>query len=214
MRRIMENTGVALLVLSFVFAGCGSSTGTKEQPVASKEVQLEDTKGIKVDIVNEKYEGDCHILGDTVMSCKKHDKTVYYQWKNNSYQECASEVFSKVITEEGNQHKIRFSYFIGKDRIYIADKTCSQQYDEVYGMQDNTKEVLLVLFTQLNGWTPTKSGRGEDPLNFKKIDIKSIAETLNLDKKDVKKSISKLVGEFLLEPGDSDTVKNGYRFSF
>ena len=147
MRRIMENTGVALLVLSFVFAGCGSSTGTKEQPVASKEVQLEDTKGIKVDIVNEKYEGDCHILGDTVMSCKKHDKTVYYQWKNNSYQECASEVFSKVITEEGNQHKIRFSYFIGKDRIYIADKTCSQQYDEVYGMQDNTKEVLLVLFT-------------------------------------------------------------------
>lgn len=75
-------------------------------------------------------------------------------------------------------------------------------------------QVLLVLFTQLNGWTPTKSGRGEDPLNFKKIDIKSIADTLNLDKKDVKKSISKLVGEFLLEPGDSDTVKNGYRFSF
>lgn len=72
--------------------------------------------------------------------------------------------------------------------------------------------VLLILFTELNGWKP--SSRSADPLNFKKIDKESISITLGMTKKDVKKSIDRLIEQDLLEQGSSDTVEKGYRFTF
>lgn len=75
--------------------------------------------------------------------------------------------------------------------------------------------VLLILFTELNGWSEPKNGKEiKDPFNFKKIDIESIAETLDLKKKEVKECIRNLMDAGLIEPGDNDTVKNGYRFTF
>lgn len=74
--------------------------------------------------------------------------------------------------------------------------------------------VLLCLFTELDGWTQNPKKFTKDPLNFKKIDIKAISEVLNLEKKEIKKCIMNLIEADIIECGDSDTIKNGYRFVF
>lgn len=74
--------------------------------------------------------------------------------------------------------------------------------------------VLLCLFTQLDGWAPNAKKITNDPLNYKKIDVKAIASAINLDKKEVKKAINNLMDALIIEQGDSDTLKNGYRFTF
>lgn len=75
--------------------------------------------------------------------------------------------------------------------------------------------VLFCLFTELNGWVEPKNTRQiKDPLNFKIIDKDKIAKCLSIKKKEVKKSINHLMDNFLIEPGDSETVVNGYRFTF
>lgn len=75
-------------------------------------------------------------------------------------------------------------------------------------------KVLICLFTQLDGWAPNKDFTNKDPQNFKIIDTKMIADVLGMDKKDVKKSIRKLMDEYIVEKGSSDTIKTGYRFTF
>lgn len=79
--------------------------------------------------------------------------------------------------------------------------------------------VFLILLTQLDGFkipepTATNSTTFKDPLNFKKIDVEQIADTLGIKKKKVKKSIDLMYNLYLLEKGDNETVKNGYRFTF
>ena len=74
--------------------------------------------------------------------------------------------------------------------------------------------VLMVLLTQLDGYSTPESGNGKDPLNFKKLDFNAIADVLDMSKKSVKKSISWLCDLGYLEIGCSDTVKDGYRFTF
>jgi predicted transcriptional regulator len=54
----------------------------------------------------------------------------------------------------------------------------------------------------------------KDPMNFKKIDIDRMADLLNLSKKDIKKSIKKFDEDGLIEHGNTDTIKDGYRFTF
>lgn len=73
--------------------------------------------------------------------------------------------------------------------------------------------VCLVLFTELNGWSNDGSHK-KDPLNFKMVDKDSIARTLGIKKKKVKKAIDNLIAEGYVENGDSETVSNGYRFTF
>lgn len=75
-------------------------------------------------------------------------------------------------------------------------------------------KLLLCLLTELSGWSPPANGRNDDPKNFKKIDIKSISKVLGFDKKDVKKSLDKLITHGYVEMGHSDTIKDGYRFTF
>lgn len=74
--------------------------------------------------------------------------------------------------------------------------------------------VLLVLFTQLDGWSAPKSGTFKDPDNFKKIDVDAIADKLDMKKKEVKTCIKNLEDMFLIESGSSETITNGYRFTF
>lgn len=75
-------------------------------------------------------------------------------------------------------------------------------------------KVLLCLFTELDGWAPSVTRYTKDPLNFKKIDIKAISQVLGIDKKEIKKSIRTLIEARIIECGDSDTLKDGYRFTF
>ena len=74
--------------------------------------------------------------------------------------------------------------------------------------------VLLLLFTELDGWNFATNRKIKDPFNFKSLDVKAIAKTLNLEKKEVKSSITNLINEGYLDIGDNDTVKDGYRFTF
>lgn len=73
--------------------------------------------------------------------------------------------------------------------------------------------VLLCLFTELDGWKPGVYNT-KDPQNYKKIDIKTIAYSLCMNKKDVRHAIEKLLDCDIIEEGYSDTVSNGYRFCF
>lgn len=74
--------------------------------------------------------------------------------------------------------------------------------------------VLLLLFTQLGGYSAPPSGKGVDPENYKKIDTEVIAGELDMKEKDVKKVIKKLRQSFIIEKGDSTVSQNSYRFTF
>lgn len=80
--------------------------------------------------------------------------------------------------------------------------------------------VCLLLLTKLGGYgiregmSPADKRAKPDPLNYASIDINSIADTLNLKKKEVKNSINTLIDYGIIEEGSNDTVSKGYRFTF
>ena len=74
--------------------------------------------------------------------------------------------------------------------------------------------VVLFLLTELNGWQPPKTTEGVDPLNYKIIEEKIVAEKLYISKKDVKKSVKHLIELGIIEKGDFNGGRNGYRFTF
>ena len=83
-------------------------------------------------------------------------------------------------------------------------------------MSKKDYKVLLLLFTQLDGYKiPFNNEKAtKDPLNFTKIDVKSISSTLGMSKKEVKKCIDKIHDEGYIEKGSNRMVSNGYRFTF
>jgi DNA-binding MarR family transcriptional regulator len=85
-------------------------------------------------------------------------------------------------------------------------------YNDVLSKTD--LRVCLFLLTELNGWSPPKTGEYNDPCNYKKIDVKQIAEKLDISKKDVKRAINNLDKLCVIEKGDSNSVRDGYRFMF
>ena len=79
--------------------------------------------------------------------------------------------------------------------------------------------IAILLMTKLGGYGVNEDIRLSDkrlidPSNYVSIDILSISETLNIPKKEVKKSIKKLIKWGVLEDGSSSTTKHGYRFTF
>ena len=93
-------------------------------------------------------------------------------------------------------------------RVCLLDAACNEDFGK------KTFRVLLTLLTELDGWKEPLNHRSKDPENYKRIDIKSIADTLNLSKKEVQKSIDELISSGFIEEGCSDTVKKGYRFRY
>ena len=83
-----------------------------------------------------------------------------------------------------------------------------------YNFNSKDLRVVLALFTELSGWGDSYTRRKEDPLNFKKIDFDTMADILDMTKKEFKKSIKHLINEGIIEEGDSDTITKGYRFTF
>lgn len=61
-------------------------------------------------------------------------------------------------------------------------------------------KVLLFLADYLNS------------LDYTRIDVEQIAESLNLKKKEVKECIYHLESELIIREGSSDHVKKGYKF--
>ena len=106
-----------------------------------------------------------------------------------------------------NRNAYQQTYNVSIPKEALLDIACNRK------LKKKDYQVLLVLFTELDGWSPGKRYT-KDPLNFKKLDISMISNTLRFDKKQVKKSLAVLLDEYIIEDGYSDTVKNGYRFTF
>ena len=96
--------------------------------------------------------------------------------------------------------------------LYNKDSLLNIASDDM--LSKKAYKVLLCLFTELDGWAPSVTRYTKDPLNFKKIDIKAISRVLGIDKKEIKKSVRNLIESGIIECGDSDTIKDGYRFTF
>ena len=88
----------------------------------------------------------------------------------------------------------------------------------VYNKELNKKDykVFLMLLTELNGYSKPKNKTFDDrdPNIYIKVDSEQIADHLDMDEKDVKKSIKKLLSEGIIEKGNTKNMKNGYRFTF
>lgn len=104
---------------------------------------------------------------------------------------------------------------------YQQVHTVSIQRDKLVEISTNLNlskkdlRVFLILLTQLDGYKYTSRMKNKpDPMNFKRVDIESIAETLSMTKKEVRRSIELLELEGYIEDGDNETIKNGYRFTF
>lgn len=106
---------------------------------------------------------------------------------------------------------------------YQQVETVSIKRNEIINLATNLDlskkdyRVLLLLFTQLDGYSIPQNNRREwkDPLNFKMLNLDAIADTLCLSLKETKKSIKTLHEEGIIEKGDNGTtVIGGYRFTF
>lgn len=94
------------------------------------------------------------------------------------------------------------------------DKLIEIASEPEYGKKD--LKVFMILLSQLDGYNiPNKYNKNhKDPMNYKKIDKNKIADLLSLSKKEVSKVIDKLYDNGIIEKSDTDTIKNGYRFTF
>ncbi len=83
-----------------------------------------------------------------------------------------------------------------------------------FGLSEEDYRVLFLLFSELSGWSEPLNASTPDPLNYTKIDPKTISDTLGYKKKKVKKCIEDLADAGLIEQGSNDKVTNGWRFTF
>lgn len=113
--------------------------------------------------------------------------------------------------------------------INVANTRCTYQQKEtvsipkkellewvVYNSELGKKDLRIILFllTELDGWQEPKKGNYNDPKNFRIIEIETIADTLDMSVKNVRKTIENLLDFGILEKGDSNSGTNGYRFTF
>ena len=104
-------------------------------------------------------------------------------------------------------------------QIYTVSVPKKELLDYVaFNKELNKKDykVFLMLLTELNGYSSPKNKKfdSNDPQIFTKIDAEQIADQLDMDENDVKKSIKKLLNEGIIEKGNTTNMKNGYRFTF
>ena len=85
-------------------------------------------------------------------------------------------------------------------------------------MEDLSKtdyKVFLALLSQLSGFSARKTnGLAKDPANFTNISISAISSKIDVKKSKVLDSVNKLEDLGIIEVGNGDTVRNGYRFTF
>ena len=78
--------------------------------------------------------------------------------------------------------------------------------------------VMCYLMTIIEGYNKSRrmgsSGKYVDPKNFTKVDAKLLAKELGYEKSKVKEALDSLFEKGILEKGDSQLCKNGYRFTF
>ena len=83
-------------------------------------------------------------------------------------------------------------------------------------LNERDLRVAIFLITILDGYNYAygESKNRKDPHNFRKIDLYKTSDELMITKKELKKSLKKLLFTGVLEKGDGSSVKDGYRFTF
>lgn len=102
-------------------------------------------------------------------------------------------------------------YNVSVNRDKLISIACNQEL----GKKD--LKVFLMLLSQLTGYKEPEnvnSKTAPDPLNFKRVDVRQIAESLDMKRKDVDNAIDNLFAEGYLEEGSNDSVAEGWRFTF
>lgn len=108
-----------------------------------------------------------------------------------------------------NRNTYQQVHNISVPRNNIVDMAISQMYSKT------DYKVFLMLLTELDGFSPPANKIDyRDPLNYKKIDKKRIAERLGIKKDKVNDSIDNLRNYGIIEKGNTESIKNGYRFTF
>ena len=75
--------------------------------------------------------------------------------------------------------------------------------------------LLYALAPQLSGFSARKTnGLAKDPANFTNISISAISSKIDVKKSKVLDSVNKLEDLGIIEVGNGDTVRDGYRFTF
>ena len=76
----------------------------------------------------------------------------------------------------------------------------------------------MYLLTDLNGFNTVirevTNKTYSDPHNFKELNLSLLSNELNMPKKKTKKALIELEAAGIIERGDSNTCKNGYRLTF
>ena len=108
-----------------------------------------------------------------------------------------------------NRNTYQQVHNVSVPRNNIVDMAISQTYSKT------DYKVFLMLLTELDGFSPpTNRIDYRDPLNYKKIDKKRIADRLGIKKDKVSNSIDNLRNYGIIEKGNTESIKNGYRFTF
>lgn len=106
-----------------------------------------------------------------------------------------------------NVSQLQTKVSIGKDKLVEIGTN--------FGLSEEDLRVLFLLFSELSGWSePSNGSPGQDPLNYTKIDTKTISDTLGYKNKKIKKCIRNLEEAGLIEQGSNDKITNGWRFTF
>lgn len=87
---------------------------------------------------------------------------------------------------------------ISKNVVSVSTGTLQEYAKEDLGKKDY--KVLLFLMDYLSS------------VDFTRIDIKQIADTLEISKDDVKKSLQTLQDKYIIIKGSSEHVTKGYKF--
>lgn len=105
-----------------------------------------------------------------------------------------------------NVSQLQTKVSIGKDKLVEIGVN--------FGLSEEDLRVLLILFSELSGWSESLDRTSKDPLNYTKIDQKTLSDTLGYKKKKIKHCIENLEAAGLIEQGSNDKVTNGWRFTF
>lgn len=102
-------------------------------------------------------------------------------------------------------------YNVSVNRDKLVSIACNEDLNK------KDYKVFLMLLSQLTGYKAPEIQRensSPDPLNFKRVDVRQIADSLDLKRKEVDTSIDNLFDQGYLEEGSNDVVTDGWRFTF
>lgn len=154
-RKIMA--GFLCFAMAGTSVGCGVSSAS--QNVAAKKEMPKETDAsmnktsVKADVKTIKNDKNIEFLGNLIFGeCVDYDTNRYnfYELKDEDYMEYEGEYVNRNITIDKKQYKIKFSYCIKENQIYIANNYWESKGAEIYihTIDNRTDTVWLEMYIQ------------------------------------------------------------------